>query len=75
MTMGNLGENASGKEEGYVFKHLKIIELVGTSDKSWEEAAKNAMETKRKSLRELRIAVVTKLDHEALEGQEADEPT
>ena len=40
----------------------KIIELVGTSDKSWEDAAKTALETAGKSLRDLRIAEVTKLD-------------
>ncbi len=40
----------------------KIIELVGTSDKSWEEAAKHAVETAGESLKDLRIAEVTKLD-------------
>lgn len=40
----------------------KIIELVGTSDVSWEEAAMHAVETASKSLRDLRIAEVTKLD-------------
>ena len=40
----------------------KVIELVGTSDVSWEDAAKNAVETAAKSLRELRVAEVTKLD-------------
>ena len=40
----------------------KIIELVGTSDKSWEEAASTAIETAGKTLQELRIAEVTKLD-------------
>ena len=40
----------------------KIIELVGTSPKSWEEAAKKAVETASKSLRELRIAEVAELD-------------
>ncbi len=40
----------------------KIIELVGTSDKSWEDAAKAAVETAGKSLEELRIAEVTRLD-------------
>jgi flavin-binding protein dodecin len=40
----------------------KVIELVGTSEVSWEEAAKNAVETAAKSLRELRVAEVTKLD-------------
>ncbi len=40
----------------------KIIELVGTSDTSWEEAAKTAVETAVGSLRDLRIAEITKLD-------------
>ena len=40
----------------------KIIELVGTSDKSWEEAAKTAVETAGESVRDLRIAEITKLD-------------
>jgi len=40
----------------------KIIELVGTSDVSWEEAAKTAIETAGESLKDLRIAEVTKLD-------------
>ena len=40
----------------------KIIELVGTSDKSWEEAATTAIETAGESLKDLRIAEITKLD-------------
>ena len=40
----------------------KIVELVGTSDKSWEEAAKTAVETASGSLRDLRIAEITQLD-------------
>lgn len=40
----------------------KIIELVGTSDVSWEAAAKAAVETAGRSLKDLRIAEVTKLD-------------
>ena len=40
----------------------KIIELVGTSPISWEEAAKHAVETASKSLKDLRIAEVTKFD-------------
>ena len=47
----------------------KIIELVGTSDVSWEEAAKNAVEVTSKSLRELRIAEVTKLDMRVEKGK------
>jgi flavin-binding protein dodecin len=40
----------------------KIVELVGTSDGSWEEAAKTAVETAGESIRDLRIAEITKLD-------------
>ncbi len=40
----------------------KVIELVGTSAKSWEDAAKNAVETAGKSLKGLRIAEIQKLD-------------
>ena len=45
----------------------KIIELVGTSKTSWEDAAKNAVETAGKTLKDLRIAEVVKLDM-AVEG-------
>ncbi len=47
----------------------KIIELVGTSKKSWEEAAKNAVETASKTLIDLRIAEVTKLDMKIEDGK------
>ncbi len=40
----------------------KIIELVGTSKVSWEDAAKNAVEMAGKSLTDLRIAEIVKLD-------------
>jgi flavin-binding protein dodecin len=40
----------------------KVIELVGTSEKSWEDAAKNAVETAGKHLKNLRIAEINKLD-------------
>jgi flavin-binding protein dodecin len=40
----------------------KIIELIGTSATSWEEAAKNAVELASRSLRDLRIAEIKKLD-------------
>ena len=40
----------------------KIVELVGTSDESWEDAAKTAVETAGESLDDLRVAEVTKLD-------------
>ena len=40
----------------------RIIEVVGTSTKSWEDAAVNAVETAARSLRDLRIAEVVKMD-------------
>jgi flavin-binding protein dodecin len=40
----------------------KIIELVGSSPTSWEEAAKNAVETAGKTLKDLRIAEITQMD-------------
>jgi flavin-binding protein dodecin len=40
----------------------KVIELVGTSNKSWEDAAKAAVERAAKSLRDLRVAEVVQLD-------------
>ncbi len=40
----------------------KVVELVGSSDKSWEEAAKNAVETAGNSLKDLRVAEIRKLD-------------
>ncbi len=47
----------------------KIVELVGTSDTSWEDAAKTAVETAGTSLRDLRIAEVTRLDLVVTDGK------
>ncbi|MFC1581033.1 dodecin family protein [Thermodesulfobacteriota bacterium] len=47
----------------------KIIELVGTSDKSWEEATRLAVETASESVKDLRIAEITKLDVTIENGQ------
>jgi len=47
----------------------KIIELVGTSDTSWEEAAKTAVETAADGLRDLRIAEVVQLDMALTDGK------
>jgi flavin-binding protein dodecin len=47
----------------------KIIELVGTSKTSWEEAAKNAVEKAGKSLKDLRIAEVIRLDMAVEDGK------
>ena len=50
----------------------KIIDLVGSSPNSWEEAAKNAVETASKSLRDLRIAEIVKLDMKVDNGKVTD---
>ena len=47
----------------------KIIELVGTSETSWEDAAKNAVEKASKSLRDLRVAEVSELDMKVENGK------
>jgi flavin-binding protein dodecin len=47
----------------------KVIELVGTSPTSWEEAAKNAVETASKSLKDLRVAEISKLDMKVEAGK------
>lgn len=47
----------------------KIIEIVGTSEKSWEDAAKEAVETASKSIRDLRVAEVKELDMKLEEGK------
>jgi flavin-binding protein dodecin len=46
-----------------------IIELVGTSDTSWEEAAKLAVETASETLRDLRVAEIVKLDMTVQDGK------
>ncbi len=50
----------------------KVIELIGTSSKSWEQAAANAVERAGKSLRDLRIAEVTTLDMTLKDGKIED---
>jgi flavin-binding protein dodecin len=40
----------------------RVTELIGVSSKSWEDAAQNAIETAARTLEDLRIAEVVKLD-------------
>ena len=46
-----------------------IIELVGSSQTSWEDAAKNAVESAGKNLRDLRVAEITQLDMKVENGK------
>ena len=47
----------------------RVTELVGTSKTSWEEAAKSAVETASKTLKNLRVAEITKLDMKIEDGK------
>ena len=49
----------------------KIVELVGSSKLSWEDAAKKAVSTAAKSLKDLRIAEIVKLDMTIEDGKVA----
>lgn len=47
----------------------KIIELVGTSNESWEKAAESALKKAMETLRDIRIAEVEKLDIHIIDGK------
>jgi dodecin len=47
----------------------KVVEIIGTSEKSWEEAARVAVATASKSLRDLRVAEVEELDLKIEDGK------
>jgi hypothetical protein len=47
----------------------KIVEVVGTSTTSWEDAANSAVVAAAATLRDLRIAEVTKLDMKVEDGK------
>ena len=60
-------EEATMAKEGNAV--YRVTDVIGTSSNSWEEAAKNAVKTASKSLRDLRIAEVTKLDVKVEDGK------
>ena len=47
----------------------RVIDVIGTSPTSWEDAAKNAVETASKSLRDLRVAEVAQMDMKVENGK------
>ena len=57
---------AKKKAESGVYR---VTEIIGTSPDSWEDAAKKALETAAKSLRDLRVAEVSKLDMKIEDGK------
>jgi hypothetical protein len=56
---------AKHKESGV----YRIVDVVGVSKVSWEDAAKRAVETAAQSIRDLRIAEVTKMDVTVKDGK------
>jgi len=63
--------NIMAKKGGSADSVYKVVELVGTSSKSWEDAAKNAVETAAGSLRDLRVAEIVKQDMTVENGKVA----
>jgi hypothetical protein len=53
------GDMAKSKSINSVYR---VTEIVGTSRNSWEDAARNAVQTAARTLRDLRVAEVTKTD-------------
>ena len=47
----------------------KVLEMVGTSPESWEKAAEAAIEVASKSIRDLRIVEVVKMDMQLEDGK------
>jgi flavin-binding protein dodecin len=57
------------KKEGQMESIYKVIEIIGTSPNSWEEAAKNAVETASKTLKDLRVAEAVEFDLKLEDGK------
>lgn len=57
------------KQGGTADTVYKVVEVIGTSTQSWEDAAKHAVETAAHTLRDLRIAEVVKMDMKVEDGK------
>lgn len=57
------------KEEVMSRSVYKVIDVIGSSPTSWEDAARNAVETASRTLKNLRIAEITKLDMRVDDGK------
>ena len=60
---------ANKKSKGDGSAVYRVTEVIGTSTTSWEDAASNAVSTASKTLRDLRIAEVSKLDMRVENGK------
>ena len=57
------------KQAGVGNSVYKVVEVIGTSTQSWEDAAKNAVETAGRTLRDLRVAEVVRTDMTVKDGK------
>jgi len=57
---------AKNKKSDSVYR---VVDVVGVSDKSWEDAGRRAVDTAAGSLRDLRVAEVTKMDMRVKDGK------
>jgi len=60
-----MAKKSKGEGEGV----YRVIDVIGTSKVSWEDATSNAVETAGKSLRDLRVAEISKLDVKVEDGK------
>jgi dodecin len=60
---------SSGDAKGQLDTVYKVVDVVGVSEKSWEDAGRNAVETAAESLRDLRVAEVTRMDMKVENGK------
>jgi dodecin len=60
---------AKGKDKDKEAAVYRIVDVIGVSAVSWEDAAKRAVETAAKSLRDLRVAEATKMDLKVEDGK------
>ena len=61
-----MAKSRTGKSTDSIYS---VVEVIGTSEKSWEDAAVHAVETAAGSLRDLRIAEVVKMDMKVDDGK------
>jgi dodecin len=64
--LGRSDPMAKKKKSDSVYR---VVDVVGVSDKSWEDAGRRAVDTAAGSLRDLRVAEVTKMDMRVKDGK------
>ena len=62
-------DRSNGEKEKQSDAVYRIIDVVGVSEKSWEDAGRAAVQTAADSLRDLRVAEVTKMDMKVEDGK------